>query len=242
MTPGKENPVESAVRLAAGPVALEGNLVVPDNAVGIVLFAHGSGSSRHSSRNRYVAGKLHEAGLATLLFDLLTVAEEEVDQHTAQLRFDIGLLAERLAGASRWLATQTQTAELPIGYFGASTGGAAALVAAAELPNVARAVVSRGGRPDLAGAALPRVQAPTLLLVGGRDYTVIDLNRQALDQLGTATKHMMIVPGATHLFEEPGALEQVAQVAGEWFTRHLPRVGGQASGLPGGAHDLPRSH
>ena len=160
MTAGKENPVESEVRVAAGPVTLEGNLVVPDKAAGIVLFAHGSGSSRHSPRNRYVADKLHQTGLATLLFDLLTADEEEVDRQTAQLRFDIGLLAERLAAASRWLTGQQETAALPVGYFGASTGGAAALVAAAELPNVARAVVSRGGRPDLAVPPLPACRHP----------------------------------------------------------------------------------
>src|SRR5215472_11266127 len=177
-----EHGAEQAVQAAAGPVLLEGNLTVPSDAVGIVLFAHGSGSSRHSSRNRYVAGKLREAGLATLLFDLLTADEEEVDRYTGHLRFDIGLLAERLGGATRWLATQPAVADLPVGYFGASTGGGGALVAAAELPDVVRAVVSRGGRPDLAGDALPRVQAPTLLIVGGRDVPVIELNRQALER------------------------------------------------------------
>jgi dienelactone hydrolase len=231
---------EQAVRVAAGPVVLEGNLTVPEGAAGMVLFAHGSGSSRHSSRNRYVAGKLREAGLATLLFDLLSADEEDVDRYTGQLRFDIGLLAERLAGATRWLATQPAVAELPVGYFGASTGGGAALVAAAELPDVVRAVVSRGGRPDLAGDALLRVQPPTLLIVGGRDTPVIELNRQALERLGAAEKHLTIVPGATHLFEEPGALERVAQLAAAWFSHHLPRPVGQASGLPGGHHDVPR--
>ena len=233
-----EHGAEEAVQVAAGPVVLEGNLTVPRNAAGIVLFAHGSGSSRHSSRNRYVAAKFQEAGLATLLFDLLTTDEEEVDRYTGHLRFDIGLLAERLVGATHWLARQPRVAELPVGYFGASTGGGAALVAAAELPEVVRAVVSRGGRPDLAGDALPNVQAPTLLIVGGRDYPVIDLNRQALEQLGAVKKELKIVPGATHLFEEPGTLQQVAELAAGWFGRHLPRAIGQASGLPGGRHDV----
>jgi putative phosphoribosyl transferase len=237
-----ERGAEQAVQVTAGPVLLEGNLTVPGDAAGIVLFAHGSGSSRHSSRNRNVAGKLREAGLATLLFDLLSADEEAVDRYTGHLRFDIGLLAERLAGATRWLTTRPAVADLPVGYFGASTGGGAALVAAAELPDVVRAVVSRGGRPDLAGDALSHVQAPTLLIVGGRDVPVIDLNRQALERLGAAEKHLTIVPGATHLFEEPGALERVAEVASDWFRRYLPRAVGQASSLPGGHHDVPRPY
>src|SRR5436309_5165388 len=212
---------ERVVRVEAGPGMLEGSLSVPEGAGGLILFAHGSGSSRHSSRNRFVARALREAGLATLLLDLLTAEEESVDVFTGHLRFDIGLLADRLTGATRWLSRQAETAELPIGYFGASTGGGAALVAAAERPDAVSAVVSRGGRPDLAGAALPRVQAPTLLIVGGQDFPVIDLNRQAFRRLGATEKELAIVPGATHLFEEPGALEEVARLAADWFTRQL---------------------
>jgi dienelactone hydrolase len=210
-----------AVRVAAGPVTVEGDLVIPDGAHGIVLFAHGSGSSRHSSRNRYVARVLQGSGLATLLIDLLTAKEEAEDIHTAEFRFDIGRLAGRVAGAADWLKKQPDTASLAIGCFGASTGAAAALVAAASRPEIIGAVVSRGGRPDLAGSALPYVQAPTLLIVGGNDTGVIELNRDALGQLGAATKQLVIVPGATHLFEEPGALEEVARLAADWFTRHL---------------------
>lgn len=219
---------EGQVQVVAGPVTLHGSLSRPKSAHGVVLFAHGSGSSRHSSRNRYVARALHDAGLATLLIDLLTAEEEAVDAQTSHLRFDIGLLAERLVGATNWLAGNPETADSAIGYFGASTGGGAALVAAAELPNVVGAVVSRGGRPDLAGPALPRVQAPTLLIVGGNDVPVIGLNRKALEQLGAREKQLVIVPGATHLFEEAGALEEVARLAADWFTRHLcagPRGG-----------------
>ena len=211
---------ERPVRVAAGAVTLQGNLVVPEGASGVVLFAHGSGSSRLSPRNRSVAGKLADRGLATLLIDLLTAEEESIDLRTAHLRFDIGLLANRLADATDWLITQQATRPLRIGYFGASTGAAAALVAAALRPESIRAVVSRGGRPDLAGEALPRVQAPTLLIVGGNDHAVIGLNREALAQL-TCEKRLEIVPGATHLFEEPGALETVARLAGDWFLRHL---------------------
>lgn len=211
---------ERLVRVSAGPVTLEGALGIPDGAQGIVLFAHGSGSSRHSPRNRYVAEALREAGLATLLFDLLTADEEAVDMTTAHLRFDISLLAERLVGATDWVSEFSATRHLKIGYFGASTGAAAALVAAAERPSVVAAVVSRGGRPDLAGHALPRVRAPTLLIVGGHDDVVIGLNQHALAQL-RAEKRLEIVPGATHLFEEPGTLEQVARLARQWFTRYL---------------------
>jgi len=211
---------EQIVRLPAGPVSLEGNLVVPPGACGIVLFAHGSGSSRHSPRNRHVAEALRQGPLGTLLVDLLTPAEEAIDQRTAQLRFDIGLLAERLVAATDWLGQSPQTRELRIGYFGASTGGGAALVAAAERPEAVGAVVSRGGRPDLAGPALPRVRAPTLLIVGGRDDPVIELNRAALAEL-RCEKRLEIVPGATHLFEEPGALEEVAGLARAWFELHL---------------------
>jgi pimeloyl-ACP methyl ester carboxylesterase len=187
----------------------------------VVLFAHGSGSSRHSPRNRFVAGVLHQDTLATLLLDLLTTEEEEVDAHTAHLRFDIGLLAERLVGATDWLRGQRDVGELPVGYFGASTGAGAALVAAAARPQVIEAIVSRGGRPDLAGKALPYVQAPTLLIVGGADVPVIGMNQEALGQLGAPEKKLVIVPRATHLFEEPGALEEVARLAADWFTRYL---------------------
>jgi dienelactone hydrolase len=214
---------EQLVRVQARGVTLEGNLGIPAGAGGVVLFAHGSGSSRHSPRNRYVADVLRQSGLGTLLIDLLTREEEQVDMRTAQLRFDIGFLAERLAAATDWLKQNAHTASLPIGYFGASTGGGAALVAAAQRPGDVAAVVSRGGRPDLAGAALPLVQAPTLLIVGGHDTPVIGLNRQALAQL-QCTKELVIVPGATHLFEEPGALEEVARLASEWFTLHLAQA------------------
>jgi dienelactone hydrolase len=216
---GREG-IERLVHVPAGAVMLEGNLILPESARGVVLFAHGSGSSRHSPRNRYVARLLNEAKLATLLIDLLTSEEEAVDRATAHLRFDIGLLAERLVDTTDWLAQQPDTRHLQVGYFGASTGAAAALVAAAERPQRVGAVVSRGGRPDLAGPALPLVRAPTLLIVGGNDFQVIELNRQALAQL-RCEKQLVIIPGATHLFEEPGALDQVAQYAREWFERHL---------------------
>ncbi|HVT45838.1 MAG TPA: alpha/beta fold hydrolase [Thermoanaerobaculia bacterium] len=211
---------EQLIRIPADVVTLEGKLALPGDARGIVLFAHGSGSSRHSPRNRYVASELNRHGLATLLIDLLTAEEERVDARTAHLRFDIELLARRLVDASDWLAAQPQTASLGLGIFGASTGGGAALVAAAQRPKRVNAVVSRGGRPDLAGAALPQLEAPTLLIVGGEDHVVIDLNRRALDQM-SCDRTLHIVPGATHLFEEPGALEEVARLAGEWFSRHL---------------------
>ena len=211
---------ERPVQVAAGPVVLEGNLGVPADARGVVLFAHGSGSGRHSPRNRYVARVLREAGLATLLIDLLTAEEEEVDLRTRHLRFDIGLLAERLVGATEWLERNPDTQDLKVGYFGASTGAGAALVAAAEHPEPIGAIVSRGGRPDLAGPALPRVTAPTLLIVGGNDFPVIGMNREAMEQLRTE-KRLEIVPGATHLFEEPGTLEEVARLAADWFVRHL---------------------
>jgi putative phosphoribosyl transferase len=211
---------ERPVRVGAGAAILEGDLRLPPDARGVVLFAHGSGSSRHSPRNRHVAALLNEAKLATLLLDLLTPAEEAIDARTATLRFDIGLLADRLIGATDWLTEQPATRELRIGYFGASTGAAAALVAAAERPGVVGAVVSRGGRPDLAGPPLARVRAPTLLIVGGQDVPVIELNRRALAAL-RCEKQLVIIPGATHLFEEPGALEQVARLAREWFERYL---------------------
>jgi pimeloyl-ACP methyl ester carboxylesterase len=209
------------VRVRAGRVTLEGDLQIPEGAVGVVLLAHGSGSSRHSTRNRYVAGQLQSAGLATLLIDLLTLEEEAVDQHTAHLRFDIPLLAERLVAATRWLGEDPSTRSLSVGYFGASTGAAAALVAAATIPERVGAVVSRGGRPDLADEALPRVTAPTLLIVGGRDLAVLDLNRIAMARM-TAVTRLEIVPGATHLFEEAGTLEIVAHLARDWFLRYLP--------------------
>jgi len=218
--PGLE---DRLVRIALGPVELEGNLGLPPEPAGVVLFAHGSGSSRHSPRNRYVARVLREARLATLLIDLLTAEEEIAEARTRHLRFDIGLLAERLVGATRWLAGEPATADLPVGYFGASTGGGAALVAAAEVPDRVAAVVSRGGRPDLAGEALSRVRTPTLLLVGGRDTTVLSLNQEALAQLAAPEKQLAVVPKATHLFEEPGALEEVARLASDWFRRYLRR-------------------
>jgi dienelactone hydrolase len=203
-------------------VLLEGNLSLPKGARGIVLFAHGSGSSRFSPRNRYVARLLNQGKLATLLVDLLSPEEEAVDQRTAQLRFNIGLLAERLVAVTDWFVEQPNTRPLPIGYFGASTGAAAALVAAAERPKIVRAVVSRGGRPDLAGPALAHVEAPTLLIIGGSDPLVIELNRAALAQL-RCEKRLVIVPGATHLFEEPGTLDEVARLARQWFERYLMR-------------------
>ena len=212
-------PVE-LVRVTSAGVILEGNLAIPENANGVILFAHGSGSSRHSPRNQYVAKVLQQAGLGTLLMDLLTVEEEKVDDYTMHFRFDIPLLAQRLAGAAEWLAGNTETGRLSIGYFGASTGAAAALVAAANRPNVVKAIVSRGGRPDLAGALLSKVRSPTLLIVGSYDKPVIEMNEEAQKQMRAECK-LVIVPEATHLFEEPGALEQVAKLAVEWFTEHL---------------------
>ena len=211
---------EREVRVSAGPVTLEGSLGIPNGAGGVVLFAHGSGSGRHSPRNRYVARVLREANLATLLIDLLTEDEEEVDLRTTRLRFDIELLARRLVGATDWLVQNPDTEQLRIGYFGASTGAGAALVAAAERPDEVGAIVSRGGRPDLAGDALPLVKAPTLLIVGGNDEPVIGMNEEALARM-RAVKRLQIVPGASHLFEEPGALEEVARLATGWFARHL---------------------
>ena len=199
---------------------LAGDLSIPTDARGIVVFAHGSGSSRNSPRNRFVADTLRAAGLATLLMDLLTEAEEAEDVRTLALRFDIGLLARRLASATDWLAQQPDVSALPVGYFGASTGAGAALVAAAERPAAVAAVVSRGGRNDLAGQSLGSVRAPTLLIVGGADEPVIEMNRDALRQMSALT-HLEIIPGATHLFEEPGALEQVAMLARAWFAHYL---------------------
>jgi putative phosphoribosyl transferase len=213
---------EQSVKITAEDVLLEGDLVVPSQARGIVLFVHGSGSSRKSSRNRYVANVLNEAGIATLLFDLLTAEEERRDAITAELRFDIGLLAERLLDATDWVLEQAELDELQFGYFGASTGAAAALVAAAIRQDVS-AIVSRGGRPDLAGPALSRVTAPTLFIVGGEDRVVLELNKQAMAQI-RGEKRLEVIPGATHLFEEPGALEQVARLARMWLEGHLGRV------------------
>jgi len=214
-------PAEADVHVGTGRAILEGTIGVPAGATGVILFAHGSGSGRHSPRNRFVAERLREAGLATLLLDLLTPDEEAIDVRTAQYRFDIGQLAGRLVAAVDWLRTNPPTAALPVGTFGASTGAAAALIAAAERPDAVRAVVSRGGRPDLAGPALGRVTVPTLFIVGGNDAPVIGMNHTALAQLGTAERELVTVPGAGHLFEEPGTLEEVARLAADWFTRHL---------------------
>lgn len=221
--------MKTEVEIPIGRATLGGSLTAPESAKTLVLFVHGSGSSRHSPRNQFVARTLNDAGLATLLFDLLTPAEEAVDMHTREHRFDIALLADRLLHATQWAKEQEATRELSIGYFGSSTGGGAALAAAAERPNEVGAVVSRGGRPDLAGDALPRVQAPTLLIVGGHDDVVIGLNEQARDRMRCEVK-LEIVPGATHLFEEPGTLDRVAQLAADWFLHHTQAI--QAGGLP----------
>jgi dienelactone hydrolase len=218
----QSNVYKRELKIPAGDAVLNGNLFIPEDAQAIILFAHGSGSSRFSSRNRYVAGYLNDSGLATLLFDLLTEEEERLDQITAALRFDIDLLAERLANVTGWIKSQEEAGDLLVGYFGASTGAAAALIAAAKLTDEIFAIVSRGGRPDLADNALPKVTAPTLLIVGGNDHQVIELNESALDRLRHASeKRLAIVPGATHLFEEPGALEMVAELARDWFIEHL---------------------
>ncbi|PYS72101.1 MAG: hydrolase [Acidobacteria bacterium] len=206
------------VQIRSGAAMLYGDLSIPTGAQGVVLFAHGSGSSRHSPRNQFVARTIREAGVGTLLFDLLTAEEEAIDARTGHLRFDIGLLAARLIDATYWLKGELDY--FRVGYFGSSTGGGAALVAAAEVGEIVSAVVSRGGRPDLAGDALAQVKSPTLLIVGGLDYPVIEMNEAALAQM-RCEKQLKIVPGATHLFEEPGALEQVADLAAEWFQRHL---------------------
>src|SRR5216110_762117 len=208
------------VHIQAGRATLDGNLTIVDGAAALVLFAHGSGSSRHSPRNQFVARTLNDAGLGTLLFDLLTQEEEAIDMQTRELRFNIHLLAERLVHATKWAKNLPETCDLRIGYFGSSTGGAAALVAAVDVPQDVGAVVSRGGRPDLAGEALPKVNAPTLLIVGGNDDIVNELNEQARDRMQCEVK-LEILPGATHLFEEPGALEKVANLASDWFNAHL---------------------
>lgn len=212
--------IATEVKIPVGHFSLTGDLIVPEDATGVALFAHGSGSSRKSPRNQLVAGVLREAGVGTLLFDLLTPEEELLDMQTAELRFDICLLAHRLKAATNWVMNDPRTNEMVIGYFGASTGGAAALVAAAELGDHVKSVVSRGGRPDMAGSALPLVTAPTLLIVGELDYPVISINRAAFDQL-RCEKRLQIVPGATHLFEEPGTLAEVSLLAAEWFAKHF---------------------
>jgi len=211
------------VKISVGAVTLDGGLCVPKRASAIVIFAHGSGSSRLSPRNQFVARVLREAGLATLLFDLLTKDEEAQDMYTGHLRFNIRLLANRLVAATNWVRKNPDIRNLKTGYFGASTGAAAALVAAVESPETIGAIVSRGGRPDLAGDVLSQVKAPTLLIVGSKDRPVIEMNQQALAQLRTEKK-LAIVPGASHLFEEPGTMEEVARLATEWFTLHLTRA------------------
>lgn len=213
-----------AVQVPDGNVQLEADLRVPPNPTGLVVFAHGSGSSRHSARNREVAEALDQRGMATLLLDLLTSEEDAIDQHTREYRFDIQRLGRRVVAAVDWASSQPELAHLDVGCFGASTGAAAALIAAADRPHRVRAVVSRGGRPDLAYDALGRVRAPTLLIVGSRDEAVIELNEQAGRRM-SADVQLEIVPGATHLFEEPGALEQVSRVAGDWFAQYLPASG-----------------
>ena len=225
--------MERDVRVPAGDVELAGTLAVPEGAGGVVLFAHGTGSGRHSPRNRYVAGVLQEAGLGTLLVDLLTEDEEREDAQTGHLRFDIGLLAVRLAAATAWLREGSEAGGLRVGYFGASTGAAAALVAAGERPQDVAAVVSRGGRPDLAGDALESVRAPTLLIVGSLDEPVLGMNRDALARL-RCEKELRVVEGATHLFEEPGTLEQVAELARDWFAARMPGSLDRAEGTRGG--------
>jgi putative phosphoribosyl transferase len=212
--------LESPVQIPAAGVILDGDLITPADAAGVVVFAHGSGSSRHSPRNRMVAARMQEAGYATLLMDLLTAGEDEIDSRTRQFRFDIPRLASRLTGAIRWLSDRPDTAEMPVALFGASTGAAASLMAAAEVPDHVQLVISRGGRPDLAGDALPRVQAPTLLIVGGRDLEVLDLNKAAAVQL-RAPIEIAVVPGATHLFEERGALDRVVELAVGALRQHL---------------------
>src|SRR5438045_141218 len=208
------------IEMSTAGVLLHGEVSVPEQATGLVLFAHGSGSSRHSPRNQYVAQSFREAGLATLLFDLLTTEEEEADQYTAHIRFDIKLLAERLIHATHWVGAQEQLNHLKVGYFGSSTGGGAALVAAGEEGAGVGAVVSRGGRPDLAGESVRHVVSPTLLIVGELDEQVIRLNEEAFDWLA-CEKELVIIPGASHLFEEPGALGHVARLAARWFQTYL---------------------
>lgn len=225
---------QTQVGIAAGTRVLQGELATPERAMGMILFAHGSGSSRFSPRNQHVANQMRQAGFGTLLFDLLTADEEESDRFSARFRFDIDLLAARLAAATLWVTRSDKAGGLPIGYFGASTGGAAAIVAAAALGETVRAVVSRGGRPDLAGDALGHVTAPTLLIVGGQDREVLRLNQAALENLRCPAE-LAVVPGATHLFTEPGALEEVSRLAADWFQRHLHRPNGFEAAEPLGA-------
>jgi putative phosphoribosyl transferase len=222
---GENRKREQSVRVPVGDISLDGDLVIPDSADGVVLFAHGSGSGRHSPRNRFVADRLQAAGLGTLLVDLLTETEERADAETGHLRFDIPFLADRLSGAVEWLAGQPATAGLRVGLFGASTGAGAALLAAAREPGKVGAVASRGGRPDLAGDALPAALCPTLLIVGGDDGVVVELNRRALVRIGAPVKELVVVPGAGHLFEEPGKLDAVVRLAADWFGRHLGSAG-----------------
>ena len=217
---GRPGMQERTVQILVGQADLVGDLTIPEHARGVILFAHGSGSSRHSPRNRYMAGELQQARFATLLVDLLTTAEEQVDFQTMEYRFNIDMLARRLIGLTDWHGMHADLSSLPLGYFGASTGSAAALIAAAARPDHVRAVVSRGGRPDLAVSSLSRVVAPTLLIVGGEDVPVIDWNQQALELL-KSQKKLEIIPGATHLFEEPGALEAVARLSVQWFSDYL---------------------
>jgi len=214
---------ETTVQIPVGQVRLGGDMAIPDQAESIILFAHGSGSSRFSSRNKYVARRLQDEGLATLLFDLLTSDEERADSYNMQYRFDIDLLAERLSGATSWVKMQKETEKMAIGYFGASTGAAAALIAENHYQGTVKAIVSRGGRPDMAANALGLVRAPTLFIVGGEDGQVITLNQQAMEYVRT-TKKIVIIPGATHLFEEPGALESVADLASHWFLQYMNPV------------------
>ena len=232
-------PIVKSVHVPIGDERLDGDLAIPDNPQGLVLFAHGSGSSRHSPRNQFVARVLQQRNLATLLIDLLTFDEEAIDSQTGHLRFDIEMLADRLGAIIEWLRAQRETSALPIGIFGASTGGGAALMAAAAQPAQVGAVVSRGGRPDLAGSALPHVKAPTLLIVGGNDTPVIRMNRDAMAQMSDKVV-LEIVPGATHLFEEPGTLERVADLAGNWFARWLtvrPSTPEEKSHVPAGQRE-----
>ncbi len=219
------------VRLPTAGATLDGDLALPQNPAGLVVFAHGSGSGRHSPRNRYVAAALQNAGLATLLLDLLTQSEEAADQESGRFRFDIRLLASRLLDVTEALAADGRVGTLPIGLFGASTGAGAALLAAAARAEAVRAVVSRGGRPDLAGEALTRVRAPTLLIVGGADVTVLELNREALQRIGASQKELRVIPGASHLFAEPGALEEVSRLAADWFRTYLVIEDAQARAM-----------
>ena len=213
-------PISKEILIRINSKSIYGNLEIPPKAKGLVIFAHGSGSSRFSTRNKYVAGILNKNNLGTLLFDLLTAEEEKIDNYTAEYRFNIELLAKRLIDVTDWLIKEPSLKSLKLGYFGASTGAAAALAAAAKRPNIIYAVVSRGGRPDLAMESLPEVKAPTLLIVGGNDFEVIELNRTAYKNI-PAKKKLEIIPGATHLFEEPGALEEVARLSAEWFLKYL---------------------